>query len=133
MGQLGQPDIHPRRKSVVVAAYLAAVFLIWDARRVSDEDMVAYFRRRAVVAAVIAGVVSIAGIFVLRADARYLFDGLTSRGLPFVGIAAVGGLASLWTLPGHRPGARASSRWGPSLRSCWPGAWRSGTSSSRRA
>ncbi len=93
--------------AVVVAAYLASVFLIWDARRVSDEDMVAYFRRRAVVAAVIAGVMSIAGIFVLRSDARYLFDGLTSRGLPFVVIAAAAGLVSLWTLLRASPrGAR---------------------------
>jgi cytochrome d ubiquinol oxidase subunit II len=84
--------------AVVVAAYLASVYLIWDARRLSDEEMVAYFRRRAVVAAVIAGLMSIVGIFVLRADARYLFDGLTSRGLPFVVIAGVAGAASLWAL-----------------------------------
>jgi cytochrome d ubiquinol oxidase subunit II len=93
--------------AVVVAAYLASVFLIWNARRLSDENMVAYFRRRAVVAAVVAGVISIAGIFVLRADARYLFDGLTSRGLPFVVIAAAAGLVSLWTLLRASPrGAR---------------------------
>ncbi|HVD69605.1 MAG TPA: cytochrome d ubiquinol oxidase subunit II [Actinomycetota bacterium] len=93
--------------AVVVAAYLASIYLIWDARRVSDEEMVAYFRRRAVFAAAIAGVVSIIGIFVLRADARYLFDGLTSRGLPFVVIAAVAGAASLWTLLRASPtGAR---------------------------
>jgi cytochrome bd ubiquinol oxidase subunit II len=90
-----------------VAAYLASVYLIWDARRLSDEEMVAYFRRRAVVVAVIAGLMSIVGIFVLRADARYLFDGLTSRGLPFVVIAAVAGAASLWTLLRASPrGAR---------------------------
>ena len=33
-----------------------SVYLIWDARRLSDDEMVAYFRRRAVVVAVIAGV-----------------------------------------------------------------------------
>ena len=84
--------------AVIVAAYLASVYLIWDARRLSDEEMVAYFRRRAVLAAVVAGLMSIVGIFVLRADARYLFDGLTSRGLPFVVIAVVAGAASLWAL-----------------------------------
>jgi hypothetical protein len=30
----------------------------------------------------VAGVLSIAGIFVLRADARHLFDGLLGRALP---------------------------------------------------
>jgi cytochrome bd ubiquinol oxidase subunit II len=93
--------------AVVVAAYLAAVYLIWDARRISDEEMAAYFRRRAVVVAAIAGVMSIVGIFVLRADARYLFDGLTSRGLPLVVIAAVAGAGSLWALLRASPtGAR---------------------------
>ena len=93
--------------AVVVAAYLASVYLIWDARRLSDDEMVAYFRRRAVVVAVIAGVMSIVGIFVFRADARYLFDGLTSRGLPFVVIAAVAGAGSLWALLRASPtGAR---------------------------
>ena len=41
--------------AVVMAAYLAAVYLVWDARRLADDDMVEYFRRRAVVAAVVAG------------------------------------------------------------------------------
>ena len=39
-----------------------------------------YFRRRAIGAAVVAGVVAFVGIFVLHADARYLFDELTSQG-----------------------------------------------------
>ena len=34
--------------AVVVVAYLAAVYLVWDARRLSDEAMVEYFRRRAI-------------------------------------------------------------------------------------
>ena len=37
--------------AVCVTAYLAAFFLVSDARRLSDEAMVAYFRRRAVAAA----------------------------------------------------------------------------------
>ena len=35
------------------------------------------------------------GIFVLRADARYVFDGLTSRALPLVIVSAACGVASL--------------------------------------
>ena len=68
--------------AVVVVAYLAAVYLVRDARRIGDPAMAEYFRRRAVAAAVVAGVVAFVGIFVLRADARYLFDGLTSTGPP---------------------------------------------------
>jgi cytochrome bd ubiquinol oxidase subunit II len=81
--------------AVVVTAYLAAVYLVWDARRLADKTMVEYFRRRALGAAVVAGVVALIGLFVLRDDARYLFDGLTSRALPFVLLSAVCGSLSL--------------------------------------
>jgi cytochrome d ubiquinol oxidase subunit II len=81
--------------AVVVCGYLAAVYLVWDARRVDDPALVEYFRRRAVVMAVVAGLVAFAGIFVLHADARYVFDGLTSRGLALVIASAVCGVASL--------------------------------------
>jgi cytochrome d ubiquinol oxidase subunit II len=93
--------------AVVVVAYLAAVYLVWDSRRLSDPAMVEYFRRRAVAASVVAGAVAFVGIFVLRADARYLFDGLTSRALPLVLLSAVCGAGSLYCLvrSAHR-GAR---------------------------
>ena len=56
VGQLGQPDLRPRgRARRVPDAYLAAFFLVRDAGRLSDEAMVAYFRRRATGAAVVAG------------------------------------------------------------------------------
>jgi len=87
--------------AVAAVAFLAAVYLVWDADRLADNTMVEYFRRRAVVAAVAAGVVAFAGLFVLRADARYLFDGLTSRALPLVIISAVCGGGSLVLLLRH--------------------------------
>ena len=91
--------------AVTMAAYLASVYLVWDARRLSDGGMVEYFRRRAVGAAVVAGVVAAVGIFVLRADARYLFDGLTSRALPVVIVSTIAGAASLVLL------IRGAHRW----------------------
>ena len=58
-------------------------------------------------AAVAAGVVAFAGIFVLHDDAHYVFDGLTSRALPLVIISAVCGLGSLVLLVRERTrGAR---------------------------
>jgi cytochrome d ubiquinol oxidase subunit II len=90
-----------------VGAYLAAVYLIWDARRLADDPLVEYFRRRAVVAAVVAGVVAVVGIFVLRADSRYVFDGLTSRALPLAVLSALCGVGSLALLLRQSPrGAR---------------------------
>jgi cytochrome d ubiquinol oxidase subunit II len=80
---------------------------VWDARRLANDEMVEYFRRRAVAAAVVAGVVAAVGIFVLRTDASYVFHGLTSRGLPLVIISTVCGAASLLLLiRGARGGAR---------------------------
>ncbi len=81
--------------AVTVVAFLAAVYLVWDARRLGDDRMVAYFRDRAVIAAVAAGVVAFVGIFVLRADAEYLFDGLKSRGLALVILSALCGTGAL--------------------------------------
>src|SRR4029453_13007562 len=41
--------------AVTVCAYLAAVYMVWDAHRFGGPDMVEYFRRRAVGAAVVGG------------------------------------------------------------------------------
>jgi cytochrome d ubiquinol oxidase subunit II len=87
--------------AVVACAYLAAVYMVWDARRLDDPEMVEYFRRRGVVAAVVVGVVAVAGIFVLRDDARFLFDNLTGRALPLVIISAICGLGSIALLVRH--------------------------------
>ena len=88
--------------AVCAVSYLASVYLIWDARRLDHGPMVEYFRRRAVVAAIVTGVVAFAGIFVLNADAEYVFDGLTSRALPLVILSALCGLGSLILLFARR-------------------------------
>jgi cytochrome d ubiquinol oxidase subunit II len=81
--------------AVAAVAYLAAVYLIWDVRRAGDTELVGYFRRRAMAAAVAAGVIAAAGVLVLRADARYVFDGLTSRALPLVLLSLACGAGAL--------------------------------------
>ncbi len=93
--------------ALCVVAYLAAVYLVWDARRLADDAMVQYFRHRAVGAAVATGVVAALGVAILAADAEYLFDGLTSRALPLVLVSIVVGAASLVALVRGAPrGAR---------------------------
>ena len=47
--------------AVAVCAYLASVYLFFDARRFQDDEMVEYFRRRAVIAAIVTGVIAILG------------------------------------------------------------------------
>ena len=96
--------------AVCVVAYTAAVLLTWDAGRLSDEHMVAYFRIRAVGAAIVAGAVALVGLFVLRSDARYIFDGLTSRALALVVLSALAGVAAFLLLRGRpRRGARIAA------------------------
>jgi cytochrome d ubiquinol oxidase subunit II len=97
--------------AVCVSAYLAAVFLVWDSRRLSDEFMAGYFRRRAIAAAVVVGVASVVGIIVLHRDAHYAFDGLTSRALPLVVVSVLSGLTALVLLRrrGSDRGARLAA------------------------
>ncbi|MEU8221373.1 cytochrome d ubiquinol oxidase subunit II [Kribbella sp. NPDC048915] len=81
--------------AIVVAAYLAAVYLVWDARRFHQFELGEYFRRRAVVSAVVAAVVAVVGLFVLNADASHVFDGLLSRALPTAILSVLCGFGAL--------------------------------------
>ena len=92
---------------VATGAYLAAVFLVSDARRINDDDLESYFRARAIAAAVGTGAIALAGIFILKEDARYVYDGLTSEGIPLVILSAVCGLGALALL---RHAARRGAR-----------------------
>jgi cytochrome d ubiquinol oxidase subunit II len=93
--------------AVVMVAFLASTYLVWDARRLSDAAMVTYFRNRAIGSAIAAGAVAFVGLFVLHADADYLFDGLTHRALPLVIISIVCGAGALLLLAREAPrGAR---------------------------
>src|SRR3712207_6259180 len=55
--------------AILACAYPAAVLLCADARREGAEDLADQFRLRALGTAAVTGLVGIAGLFVLRADA----------------------------------------------------------------
>ncbi|MGY1643469.1 cytochrome d ubiquinol oxidase subunit II [Geodermatophilus sp. SYSU D00703] len=96
--------------AVLVCAYLAAVFLCADARREGADDLARQFRARALGTAAVTGAVGIAGLFVLRADAPQLFEGLTGRALPVVVLSVAAGLTALRLLwAGRFVPARAAS------------------------
>jgi cytochrome d ubiquinol oxidase subunit II len=83
---------------VATCAYTAAVFLARDAGSAGDEELARYFANRALTMAVIAGVAALLGIFALHDDARYVYNRLTSEGLPLVilsGVCGIGALALL--------------------------------------
>ena len=81
--------------AVAVCAYLAAVFLVADARRLGQADLAALFLRRARAAALVTGGLAVAGIVVLAVDAPVLARELTGRGWPLVIAGLVLGGAAL--------------------------------------
>jgi cytochrome d ubiquinol oxidase subunit II len=94
--------------AISTCAYLAAVFLVADARRRSQDDMVAYFQRRALLAAVVTGGIAMIGILVLQVDSPILAGGLISRGWPLIAASGVMGVAALLLLRRSAPlGTRA--------------------------
>jgi len=89
--------------AVATSGYLAAVYLAGDARREEQPDLARAFRARAMAMGLIAGILAVAGLVVLRADARGLFDDLTSgAGLGAVLVSAAAGLATLGLVRSER-------------------------------
>jgi cytochrome d ubiquinol oxidase subunit II len=90
---------------VATGAYLAAVFLVGDARRAGEEELERYFERRALAAAALAGLAAAGGLVALHSEARYVFDRLVAEGLPLVILSAVCGFGLLAVLlrGGRRP------------------------------
>jgi cytochrome d ubiquinol oxidase subunit II len=82
--------------AVATSAYLAAVYLAADAARRDERGLESAFRMRAFGAGVVVGALVLAGIFVVRDDARPLYDELVSgRALPAVIVSVLAGLATL--------------------------------------
>jgi cytochrome d ubiquinol oxidase subunit II len=81
---------------IAFSAYLAAVYLAADARRLDEQELALDFRARALGSAVVAGALAFAGLLVVRYDARPLWDGLTAgAGLAMISVSAVAGILTL--------------------------------------
>jgi cytochrome bd ubiquinol oxidase subunit II len=96
---------------IVTGAHLAAVYLTGDSQRAGLDDLVRAFRKRALATGVVAGAIALAGLLVVRSDARDLFDGLTSGGaLACVLVSGATGVATLALVRAGRYGlARLSA------------------------
>ena len=97
---LGPTPIVVGLLAVSGAAFLAAVFLVFDAQRMLDEALERHFARRAIASGVVTGALAIVGLFVVRGDAPHLFHGLLHRGLPLVivsGLSALGAIVLIGT------------------------------------
>jgi cytochrome d ubiquinol oxidase subunit II len=80
---------------VAACAYLAAVYLVGEADSRGERRLRTYFSRRARIAAIVAGILSLATLGELRFSNASLFAKLTGRALPLVVLAGVCGLAVL--------------------------------------
>jgi cytochrome d ubiquinol oxidase subunit II len=81
--------------AVLVCAYLAAVFLCLDALHEGHPEIADGFRVRALGTAAVTGLVGLAGLFVLRADAPLLAEGLFGQALPVIVLSVLAGIASI--------------------------------------
>lgn len=77
--------------AVAVSAYLAATYLVAEARRRNLPELGGYFRRRALVAGPVAVGCGLLALVSLYADQREMFDRLVSRASPLllVGVLAL--------------------------------------------
>jgi len=81
--------------AVALGAYLSAVYLAADAVRRDATELERTFRWRALGAGVVTGGVAVAGLVVVRSEARALFDDLVGAGLPALIVSGVAGVATL--------------------------------------
>lgn len=89
--------------AIGTTSYLAAVYLTHDARRHGDPDLAEAFRRRALAAGVATGVLALADLVVLHAEAPRLFHELTAgRALGLALLSATAGIASMALLVRRR-------------------------------
>jgi cytochrome d ubiquinol oxidase subunit II len=87
--------------AVATGAYLAAVYLSADARRLGDDDLERRFRTRAIGSGIVAGAMAVAGLIVIHHDAHPLYEGLVNgSGRPALAaslVAGVGTFGLVWT------------------------------------
>ena len=97
--------------AVATSAYLAAVYLAADARRLKQPELAAAFRTRALAAGISAGAVAIAGIIVVSGDAHPLYERLLhTDAIAGLVLSVTAGLLTLTlVVRGHFDAARVTA------------------------
>jgi len=105
---LGPTPILVGLLAVFCAAFLAATFLVSDARRLLDDALERRFARCAIGSALVTGALAIGGLVVVRGDAPQLYRGLLHAGLPLVILSGLCGIGVITLLAvGFSRGVRA--------------------------
>ncbi len=79
---------------VATCAYIGGVYLIGDANRRGEGDMVRYFSHRTVLAGVVTGALAGLNLFLMHRSARYVFHRLMGPALPLVILSVADGLTA---------------------------------------
>ena len=80
---------------LAACAYISAIYLIGDARRRAEPEMVRYFSLRALVSGAVTGLLAGVNLWLLYGSARYVFDRILGPALPAVVVSVVAGIAAL--------------------------------------
>lgn len=95
---LGPTSILGGVLAIATSTYLAGVLLAAEASGIEEHTLAAELRGKSLIGGVVTGAIALAGIPVILSDAETLADGLLGRGLPFILVSGIGGLASMWLL-----------------------------------
>jgi cytochrome d ubiquinol oxidase subunit II len=91
--------------TLAMCAFLAAVYLTVEAEARGDAELEGVFRRRSLVAGIVAGGLALVGLPVVRAEAPELWGGMTSDAWPLVAVSGVAGVVAIALT------ARRRARW----------------------
>lgn len=87
--------------SVLMCAYLTAVFLTREAKQMNDEHLTTLWRQRALSTGLWMGVLSFGGLVMIVIEAPSLANGFLARGWPLVLVSlmcGIGSLVEVWRL-----------------------------------
>ena len=87
---------------LATCAYIAATYLVGDAQRRNDSEMVNYFRRRAIAAGIVTGALTTVTLFELSTSGPYVFHRLIGPALPLVALSLAAGTTALALLVAGR-------------------------------
>lgn len=108
---LGPTSILGGVLAIATSTFLAGVLLAAEASGIGDDALADELRAKSLIGGAVTGLITLAGIPVILTDAETLADGLLGRGLPFIVVSAVAGLATmrlLWTSRLRRARATAA-------------------------
>jgi cytochrome d ubiquinol oxidase subunit II len=89
--------------AVATCAFLAATFLVNEARTRRSDELERYFTLRGIGSGVATGVLALVGVAILHADAEGFFDELVGGAVPVLALSAVGGIGAIVALVRRRP------------------------------